>query len=109
MANKQVSAYDITAPCVIAPPSPLNFVNGLVGFIAQSAGSAGNLVFNDCATLAQASAENQILTLTAAQAAVGTLPIGAGDQPLPIANGLVISEVPTGMVLTVVYTIYVPG
>jgi len=28
---------------------------------------------------------------------------------LPIANGLVISEVPTGMVLTVVYTIYVVG
>jgi hypothetical protein len=109
MANKQVSAYDITAPCVIAPASPLNVVTGLVGFIAQSAGSAGNLVFNDCATVGAASAENQILTLTFEQAAAGTLPIGAGNEPLPIANGLVISQVPTGMVLTVVYTIYVAG
>ena len=107
MANKQVSAYDITAPCVIVPPSPLNFVNGLVGFIAQTPGSAGNLVVNDCATLAQASAANQILTLTYEQAAVGTIPIAGVN--LPIANGLVISQVPTGMVLTVVYTIYIVG
>jgi hypothetical protein len=109
MANKCLSAYDITAPCVIAPPSPLNFVNGLVGYIVQTAGSAGNLIFNDCATLAAAGAQNQILTIGYASAAVGDLPIGAGDQPLPISNGLVISEVPTGMVLTVVYTIYVVG
>jgi hypothetical protein len=107
MARKRVSAYNISAPCLISPPGPSNPILGLVGFIAETAGSAGNLVFNDAATLAAASAANQIISYTYQQALIGTMPIGDGS--LPISTGLVISSVPTGMVLTVVYEIYVAG
>jgi hypothetical protein len=107
MAKKRVSQYDVAAPCVIAPPSPLNPMLGVVGFWVQTPGSAGVLTLNDCTTLAAASIANQILTLSYQDAAIGNMPLPGGDMPL--TNGLVISAMPNGMVLTVVYEIYVPG
>lgn len=95
-------AFDISAPTVITPPSPLNRIAGILGFGVLTQGTAGNLVFNDCATLSQASIANQIATISYQQA--GGLPID-----WPVANGLVISQVPTGGVFTVMYSIYVPG
>jgi hypothetical protein len=105
--DKQLTAYDITAPTVITPPTPLNPITGLVGYIPQVAGSSGNLIFNDCVTLEEASIANQILSLTAA-GAIGA--IGPGSElDVPIENGLVISSVPVGMTLSVVYSVYVVG
>jgi hypothetical protein len=104
---KQQTAYNITAPQVIAPASPLNPLTELVGYIVQVAGTAGNLVFNDCATLAQASIANQILSIPYNDA-IGAIGPGSALN-LPIQTGMVVSAVPTGMVLSVVYSIYVPG
>jgi hypothetical protein len=108
--NKQQSAYNITAPCVISAPSPGNPITGLVGFITLTPGSAGSLVFNDAVSVAAASTANEIISYTYQQAANGDLPIGAvAAGGLPITTGLVVSQVPTGMVLVIEFSIYVPG
>jgi hypothetical protein len=104
--NKPQTAYNITTPQVISALSPLNPITQIIGFIVQTAGTSGVLTFNDCQTLAQASAANQIITLpynTLSQLGV------ASALNLPIQNGLVVSAVPSGMVLAVEYAIYVPG
>jgi hypothetical protein len=105
--NKQQTAYNIASAQVIAPASPLNVLTQLVGYIVQVAGTAGNLVFNDCATLAQASIANQILSIPYNQA-IGAAGLGSALN-LPVQNGLVVSSVPTGGVFSVLFSIYVPG
>jgi hypothetical protein len=82
------------------PPSSLNLVTGIQGVSVLTPGSAGNLVLNDCATLAAASIANQLASIPYNQV--------PADLNFPVQNGLVISGVPTGMVLAVVYNIYVP-
>jgi hypothetical protein len=105
MAKKQQSAYNISAPQVIAPASPYNPITDLVGYIVETPGTSGAIVFNDCATLAQASPANQIISIPFVGDAIGTI----NSLDLPITNGLVISQVPTGMTLAVQYNEYVPG
>ena len=100
MANKKLVAFNISAPTVITPP-PLNPITGIVGIDVQTEGSAGSLVLNDCASLAGASIENQIAVIPYQQ-------MGAAID-FPLENGLVISAMPTGAVISVLYTIYVVG
>ena len=102
MANKKLAAYGITAPTVITPPSPLNPITGLVGIIVQTEGSAGNLVLNDAVTLAEASIENQIASIPYQQ-------MGNEAIDLPLVNGLAVSAIPTGAVISILCTIYVAG
>ncbi len=106
MATKKIAFYNISAPCVIAPPSPLNALTALAGYTVQVAGSAGVLTFNDCATLGAASAANQVLSLPYNVAATDVWP---APLNLPLTSGLVISAVPTGMVLSVTAEIVVAG
>jgi len=105
--DRQYTAYDITAPTVITPPTPLNPIQRLIGYIPQVAGSSGNLIFNDCASVEAASIANQVISFTAAQA-IGAIGPGA-ELDIPVEVGLVVSSVPTGMTLSVVYSVYVPG
>jgi hypothetical protein len=95
-------ALNISAPTVITPPSPLNTIAGIVGFNVLVQGSAGNLVFNDAATLAAASTANEF-SVSSYEQQEG-LPID-----WPVQNGLVVSQVPTGGVFSVLYEILVPG
>jgi hypothetical protein len=106
--NKNQTINGITAPQVIAPASPFNPVMTLVGYIQQTPGSAGNLTFNDCATVEGASIENQILSVPYTNTGVATIGFG-NTVDIPVETGLVISSVPTGMVLSVEFSIYVPG
>lgn len=95
MANTHLSFYNISAPTVIAPPSPLNFVTELVGYIVETPGSAGNLIFNDAATLAAANATNQILS-NPSSITYGAIGDGSSLN-IPVRNGLVVSSVCTGI------------
>jgi hypothetical protein len=107
--NKQATINDISAPQAISPPSPGNPMTLLVGYIPQTAvteDTEGTLTFNDCATLAEASIENQIYS-TPGNNAWGN--IGQNSLNIPIATGLVVSSIPTGMTLSVVYAFYVAG
>jgi hypothetical protein len=102
----QASAYNISAAAFVYLVSTRA---RLKSFIVQSPGSAGNLVFNDSATLAGASTTNQIISIPNS---VLVSAAAAGDiwpAPLdwPIENGLVVSAVPTGMVIAVAYAFLV--
>jgi hypothetical protein len=101
MAQKQLAAYNITGPTVITPPSPLNPIKGILGVSVLTEGTAGELVLNDCATLAQANVSNELIVIPYQQ-----IP---SYLDLPVQNGLVISQVPTGMVLAIAYAVYVPS
>jgi len=101
MPDKLQTAFNISAPTVITPPSPLNLITGIATVSVLTEGTAGQLVVNDCATLAEASVSNQLCAIPFNQL--------GGPLGFQIKSGLVISQVPTGMVLTVVYTIYVAG
>ena len=105
--NKQHTQYDITAPTVITPASPLNPMTMFNGYIVQVPGTSGTLTLNDCASLAEASAENQIISIPYGDAhgAAG----GGNALDLPIETGLVVSSVPVGMTLSVIYSYYVAG
>jgi hypothetical protein len=70
-----------------------------VRVILTVAGSAGTLVLNDCATTGAASAANQIYNSTGVLAA-GTIV----TLDFPVSVGLVVSAVPTGATLVIVYT-----
>jgi hypothetical protein len=105
--NKNQLQNDVTSPQVITPASPLNPITQLVGYLVQVAGTGGSLTFNDCATLAQASIANQILTIPYNQV-IGAAGF-ASALNLPVQNGLVVSSVPTGGVYSVLFAIYVPG
>jgi hypothetical protein len=98
----QIPVYNITAPgVVVVPPTRSKFV----GYI-MSGGSAGNLTFNDCATLAAASSANQILSLPYNVAAIATIGV-SNALNWPLLAGLVVSSVPTGATLAVIYTQFV--
>ena len=99
--NKQLVAYGITAPTVIAPPTPFNPLTRLNGVNIQAAGTSGSLVINDCLTLEEASLSNQVCSFPYGQASI--------VPDVPLQNGLVISEVPAGMTLSVIYSIFVVG
>ena len=101
MADRQLAVYNITGPTVITPPSPLNLITGLLAVTIVTPGTAGNFVANDCASVAQANVSNQLFAIPYNQ--VG------GYVNCPVQKGLVISQVPTGMVLALVYTVYVPS
>jgi hypothetical protein len=95
-------AYNISAPAVVAANA-----RTVRELIVQTAGTAGVLTLNDAATLAQASIANQIVSLPLAVANgwVGMPYPFAGDWPLQ--NGLVISAIPTGMIIAIKYEIWV--
>lgn len=94
----RVPVYNIAAPAVVLVPTTRS---KLVGWI-MSGGSAGNLIFNDCAALAEASAANQILS-TPYNGNFAT--IGASNElNWPLLAGLVVSAIPTGATLAVVYS-----
>jgi hypothetical protein len=95
-------SYNISAPTLVAANA-----RTVRDFIVQTAGTAGVLTVNDAATLAQASLANQIISLPLAQANgwVGMPFPFAGDWPLQ--NGLVISAIPTGMIIAIKYEIWV--
>lgn len=84
----KASVLNITAPRVIKP-SPGNMATVV---ISGTVGTGGTYVFNDCATLAAASAANQIASLPGTTAANG-LPI---SYDWPCTVGIVISAVATG-------------
>lgn len=63
------------------------------------AGTAGTLVLNDCATTGAASAANQIYNSTGVLAAGTVITLD-----FPVTSGLVVSAVPTGATLVIVYT-----
>jgi hypothetical protein len=92
----QYPLYNVSAPTVVAVPA-----RRLGEYIVQTPGSAGVLTFNDCATLAQASPANQVISILYNNAQASE------DIDWPLQNGLVISAVPTGMVLAVTYEIWV--
>ena len=71
----------------ITPPSPLNPITGILGVSVLSEGTAGQLILNDCATLAQANVSNELIVIPYQQ-----IP---SYLDLPVQNGLVISQVPT--------------
>jgi hypothetical protein len=100
--NKELVAYGITAPTVISPPTPFNPLTRLNGVGIQATGSSGNLTLNDATSLDAASLSNQIISLPYDQA-------GGAAIESPIVNGLVISEVPVGATLNVLYSIFVVG
>ena len=89
-----LSAHNIARPVVIDVPRPAGTVLQLVGFIPQTPGTAGALSIHYAATLEEACAENQILRVPCAIANLGVARPGAS---------LVVSEVPRGMILTVLY------
>jgi hypothetical protein len=98
----QVPSYNISAPMLITVnPSRLRFV----GWLPQNVGTEGAFVFNDAATLAGANSSNQIMAIPYDAASIGNI----GDSALnwPCTNGLVVSQVPTGGVIAVVYEFYV--
>ncbi|MGO9038181.1 MAG: hypothetical protein ACLQKH_09365 [Steroidobacteraceae bacterium] len=100
----EASAYNISAASLVFPVSTRA---KLKSYIVQTPGTAGVLTFNDCATLADASAANQIISIPY------NLNAGSGDiwpAPFdwPINSGIVISAVPTGLVLAVSYEFLVP-
>lgn len=96
-------AYNISAP---APIFAVTSRGRLTGYMLQSIGSAGVLTLNDCVSLAQASAANQILSV-AYNDAIFQSGVGiANALDWPLANGLVVSAVPTGAVLSIAYEIY---
>jgi hypothetical protein len=95
-----IPVYNITAPGVVAVPATRS---KFVGYI-MTGGSAGNLTFNDCATLAEASAANQIVSYPYADA-IGATGLAALNWPL--LAGLVVSSVPTGATLAVLYSEFV--
>ncbi len=95
----RVPIYGVAAPALLFTPTTRS---KLVSYIL-SGGSAGNLTFNDCATLAEASSANQILSVPYNYANVAT--IGASNElNWPLLAGLVVSAIPTGATLAVVYS-----
>ena len=83
------SSLDITAATVVKA------TNGILFTITTStAGSAGDLVLNDVATVAGAAAANQVISIP-----FGTLTAGSVvTLKWPCATGITISAVPTGWV-----------
>jgi hypothetical protein len=95
----------------ISAPTPIFAVTGrgaLLGYMLQSLGTGGVLTLNDCVTLEEASAANQILSLPYNDAIFSQTGL-AGSLEWPLENGLVVSAVPNGMVLAVSYQIYING
>lgn len=101
--KKQATVFGIAAPHVIGPPTQFNPLQELVGYAVQTAGRDGVLAFNDCTSVEAASAENLIISIPCNL-------VGPGSTlNLPITMGLVVSEVPSGMVLDVMYSFFVVG
>ena len=89
------SSLNISAAAVVKA------TNGIVFRITTStAGTAGDLVLNDVATVAGAAATNQIISIP-----FGTLTAGSVvTLKWPCATGITISAVPTGWVGAVSYS-----
>lgn len=89
------SSLNISAAAVVKA------TNGIVFTITTStAGTAGDLVLNDVATVAGAAATNQIISIP-----FGTLTAGSVvTLKWPCATGITISAVPTGWVGAVSYS-----
>jgi hypothetical protein len=81
-----VGTCDITGPfaigTVIAPPSPLNFLTGLVDFIAQTPGNAENLVAQSLRDARGGERGEPDTHPHIGARARGMLPIGADNLPL---------------------------
>ena len=89
------STLDITAATVIKATNGILFT-----IITSIAGTAGDLVLNDVATVAGAAAANQITSIP-----FGSLPVGTPvTLKWPCATGITISAVPTGWVGAVSYS-----
>ena len=100
----QQSVLNINAPALIVPVSSrVNFR----GYNVINLGTAGSLVLNDAATLAQASTANQFIN-TGTFSASTNVPINPKTFKWPLMNGLVVSQMPTGMVIAVVYEVLFP-
>lgn len=101
---------DFTAPTVIgvlpgSPPGspadvpPSALWGSIVDIFPQTAPTSGTLVANDCASLADASAGNQMFSLPASEITAGTvIPVNATFR-----TGLVISQVPAGLTFGVTW------
>ena len=92
--------YNISSPAALYAVTTRA---ALAGIFAQSNGTAGVLTLNDCLTLAEASAANEIFSYTYEQANVGTYPL-----KWPLQSGLVVSAVPTGMALNIAVEFLIP-
>ena len=89
------SSLNISAAAVVKA------TNGIVFRITTStAGSAGDLVLNDVATVAGAAATNQIVSIPFGSLAAGSVV----TLEWPCATGITISAVPTGWVGAVSYS-----
>ena len=89
------SSLNISAAAVVKA------TNGIVFRITTStAGSAGDLVLNDVATVAGAAATNQIVSIPFGSLAAGSVV----TLKWPCATGITISAVPTGWVGAVSYS-----
>ena len=100
----QQSVLNINAPALIVPVnSRVNFR----GYNVINLGTAGSLVLNDAATLAQASTANQFIN-TGTFNSNTNIPINPKNFKWPLMNGLVVSQMPTGMVIAVVYEVLFP-
>ena len=89
------SALDVTAAAVVKS------TNGILFSITTStAGTAGDLVLNDVATVAGAAAANQIISIPFGSLAAGSVV----TLKWPCSTGIVVSAVPTGWVGAVSYS-----
>lgn len=101
----QSSAYNVSAPALVFLVSTRAKFKS---FIVQNPGSAGNLVFNDSATLAGANASNQIASFAYNSSLISSSEPWPAPFDWPLQSGLVVSAVPTGMILAVSYEFLVP-
>lgn len=97
LVDGQVGGF--TAPTVIALCGPEAPLGSIVQVFPIAAGTSGTFVVNDCATVAEANAGNQIFSLDYSQISANT-PI---EINAPFRTGLVISSVPAGMQFAVLY------
>jgi hypothetical protein len=94
------SALNITSASVVKSSS-----GTLFSIIIQNAGSSGNLIINDSATIGGAATSNQILSFTAAQLASLIQKCFPVALDFPCLNGITVSAVPAGSpVFAIAYT-----